>query len=261
MEILGIRLRKLRIGVYIDFITQLLAFLDTLGLDILKIKAQADALKSKMAELEQVYNPVRRSLITPQLEAADERRDNAISGITRVVQGYLLHFTAEKKNAAILLDANIEANGGNIARLEWSLESTNLDNLLKDWLSKPELTNAVTLLGLTEWMDELREANKIFMELMEARNAEMGDKRIIIKLKEIKEQSIALYLLLKNKLQSQANVNEFAPPYDKAINRWNEVVDHHNQILAQKEGKRAKKNEAEKKASSTNSAGDSKPMD
>ena len=133
MEILKIRLKALRIGVYIDFIVLLLGYLENLGLTALKINAPFDALKSKMAELTELYNPVRRSLITPQLEAADERRDNAITAINTVVQGYLRHFNADKKNAALLLDANIEANGGNIARLEWSLESTNVVNLMQDW--------------------------------------------------------------------------------------------------------------------------------
>ena len=214
-----------------------------------------------MAELTELYNPVSRSLITPQLEAADERRDNAITAINTVVQGYLRHFNADKKNAALLLDANIEANGGNIARLEWSLESANVVNLMQDWTSKPELANAVNLLGLSDLIAELQDANKAFMELMAARDKEMGDKRTVVKLKELREQSIALYLVLKDKLQSQANVNDFVPPFDKAINQWNELVDRHNQIIAQKEGRRTKKHEAEKKTPSTNSAGDSNPMD
>ena len=145
-----------------------------------------------MAELTELYNPVRRSLITPQLEAADERRDNAITAINTVVQGYLRHFNADKKNAALLLDANIEANGGNIARLEWSLESTNVVNLMQDWTSKPELANAVNLLGLSDLIAELQDANKAFMELMAARDKEMGDKRTVVKLKELREQSIGL---------------------------------------------------------------------
>ena len=132
---------------------------------------------------------------------------------------------------------------------------------MQDWTSKPELANAVNLLGLSDLIAELQDANKAFMELMAARDKEMGDKRTVVKLKELREQSIALYLVLKDKLQSQANVNEFVPPFDKAINQWNELVDRHNQIIAQKEGRRTKKHEAEKKTPSTNSAGDSNPMD
>ena len=73
--------RKLRIGEFIQFIKQLLAFYKESNPKLLGVSKQVSELERNWKELEQLFKKVAGSDLTTLLEAQDERRDKAISGL------------------------------------------------------------------------------------------------------------------------------------------------------------------------------------
>jgi hypothetical protein len=66
--------------------------------------------------------------------------------------------------------------GSGIARLNYQAETATLNNLMRDWENKPELTDAVAFFSLSAWVDELKAANdSLQYQKYLSRTQEYGD--------------------------------------------------------------------------------------
>jgi hypothetical protein len=169
MIIIGIDLKNLRNDEYFQIMKNTTSLVETNGAVVLNVVAQNDALIQKTIEYDVLFKRSTASEITQEIFDIDVRRDNAVIGISNVVNGNLYHFDPTMKAAATKLDNNLKLYGAKIISQNYQAETATLSSLVGDWETKPDLTAAMTLLNLKVWKDELKAANILFDEKYLAR--------------------------------------------------------------------------------------------
>lgn len=203
----------------------------------LKIKAQYDALVLKNQELDGLYKKQTASELTQELEAIDDRRDRAISGLVLVADGYQYHFEVAKSQAASRLSANFKLYGGGIARQNLQSETNILSSIVTDLEEKPELVAALTTLGLTSWKEELKTANSLYGTTYLERTvqySEVSKETLAAK----REETNQVYYKLRQHIEANATLDETNEGYTKLINQINALIKQYNLVLEKR-----KKNE------------------
>jgi hypothetical protein len=114
---------NLRIGEFIQFIKQFLAFVKAGDPLALGIEAQYLALEKQWNELQLQFKKALGSKLTVVLEQLDERRDRAISGLRLHFESLTYHVDPTKKEAAQKLLDVIDKYGRGIARKNYQEES------------------------------------------------------------------------------------------------------------------------------------------
>ena len=92
--------RKLRIGEFIQFMRQLLEFCKEGNPELLGVSEQVNQLELQWNELKELFKKAVGSDLTTVLEAQDERRDIAITGLRYFFVSITYHFDAAKRDAA-----------------------------------------------------------------------------------------------------------------------------------------------------------------
>jgi hypothetical protein len=233
--ILSIDLAKLNNAGYIQFSRNFLDIIVRHNPAALKVEPEYKALDNVLKEIEAVFKTDQASKFTPLIETLDIRRDNAIMGIYKCVDGFTYYFEPGKKAAAELLMGQLKVYGqaSDVAKASLPAETAIVTSLVGDLGNKAELKAAVELLSLADWVTELQTANmeldKMYVERMvETGNANpntIRDKRL---------EAYTLYYELREMVAAQARVAKNEAPYPQTINELNAVVEQYNLILASK---------------------------
>lgn len=143
-------------------------FRDVLGmhnLDFLNSKPLIKEIEVQHNLLSDVLNETNASELTVKLEEQDSKRDNCYRGIKRLLDGFLLSYKPEIKDAAEQLLFVFNKNGEGVDRLPYSEETAVLTKLYKDLTETQELKDATKLLGIKDWVTELQVTNMDFQSL------------------------------------------------------------------------------------------------
>lgn len=171
----AIDLLKLRNAEYLQYMKDFTGIINLNNPSSLNIDSRLSAFTSKTAELEALYKKALASDKTQELLLLDEKRDNAINGIYYFLLSQTYHYDTGKSQKAHLLLDSIALYGSGIARLNYQAETTTINNFLRDWENKPELTNAIAYFNLSDWMNELKKVNTDFNTVYLSRTQEYGD--------------------------------------------------------------------------------------
>ena len=180
---------------------------------------------------DQVFNPARRSLATEDLKTLDEARDNALGAYHEAVLGLQRNPNEAKRQAARLLNLNYDTYKPDRGQ-EYMKETELVSQLTTDIRTSQELTAAVTLLGLDDYLEDLEQKNQAFAELMKSRPAatEGHQKGAVAAARTNLEQK---YQLLRQML-NVASIYEGDTQYREFILAVNAIVEHYRVILARK---------------------------
>lgn len=227
----AIDLPKLRNAEYLQYVKDFSGIINLNNPSQLGIEAKLTTFITKITELEALYKKALASEKTQELLALDEKRDDAINGIYYFLLSYTYHFQPDKQQNAQLLLSNMELYGSGIARLNYMAETATLNNLLRDWENKPELADAITSFGLTEWVAELKTANEDFNAKYLSRTQEYGDASPeTIKIK--REETNSAYYALRDRIDALHLLVETPPsPYATVMNQLNALTDQYNKLL------------------------------
>lgn len=227
----SIDLQKLRNAEYLQYMKDFSGIINLNNSAQFDIEAKFNAFNTKIEELEALYKKALASEKTQELLLIDARRDAAINGIYYFLFSHTYHFeTAKQQNAQVLLE-NMALYGSGIARLNYQAETATLNNLIRYWENKPELTNAIAEFGLTEWVTELKTVNEEFNTKYLSRTQEYGDASPeTIKLK--REEVNVAYYALRDRIDALHLLVETPPsPYVTIINQLNALTDQYNVLL------------------------------
>ncbi len=227
----AIELRLLRNAEYLQYVKDFTGIINLNNPASLGIDAKLSVFNTKITELEALYKKALASDKTQELMLLDERRDNAINGIYYFLLSQSYHYEADKKQKAQLLLDNMALYGSGIARLNYQAETATLNNLMRDWENKPELTNAVASFDLSPWISEMKTANDLFNTTYLSRTQEYGDASPeTIKIK--REETNAAYYALRDRIDALHLLVETPPsPYTMVINQLNALTDQYNVLL------------------------------
>ena len=209
----------------------------------LVIVPQLTAFRSRIAEAEALFILPRESSYSPEIQALDTLRDNNFKGIHLVISGYMKHYDPEVRAAATLLNKNIKLYGPEINKLNYQAETSVIDSMTKDWENKPELADAITLLNLKDWSDEIKRKNTEFDTLYTQRTQEYGG-RTQDKLKNKREEVAQAYQVLVDNLNARNTLDDTGK-YTKVTNELNALSDQYTNMLHTRQGRRGGEDEDE----------------
>ena len=228
--ITAIDLAKLRNAEFLQFGATFSGLVVANNPVVLNVVAQHTAFKLKLDETSGLFKLERVSPITQELVLLDERRDKAINGLTAVINGFGNHFDAATSQAANLLTGSLNLYGVGVARLNTQAETSTINGIVNDWETKPELIAAITKLGLTGWVAELKTANQLFEQKFIQRTQEYGAANPDT-LKAKREEAMVAYYELRKFIEANSVVNP-SEAYVKLINELNALIDQYNELLS-----------------------------
>ena len=227
----SIDLPHLRNANYLQFQKDFLAIVSRNNPAELQVESRYDELLAKTEELESLFKKVLANPISQELLVLDSRRDDAINGIYYTALAYSYHFDKKTKQSADELLANISLYGSGIARLNYQAETATLTNLINDWENKPELAQAIDILNLKSWKEELQAINTEFGTRYLDRTQDYGNATPeTLKLK--REETNTVYYGLRDRINALDILVETPPsPYSTVINQLNALIEQYNLLV------------------------------
>ena len=218
-----------RTAEYIQFLSNVFQIMEANDAATLLVQPQTSALENAMGDLDAEYKRQTSSTITATLAELDERRDNAFTGIQRVVSGFELHFDPAKVTAAQRIGLVFSKYGLGVTRLRYQQETGEINAIIQDLSGDPAVAAALTALGLDAWVTELMTANSAFDGAYVQRAREMaGDPSQVLALRAAAGQT---WEDLKAHLTAHATLTP-SQLYKDTVAQLNSLISDYNDATA-----------------------------
>ena len=222
-------LNRYRNAEYIQYMTDVLAFLEPHDLVALQLADPQTALVAVVEELNIAFKQPPGSELTPEIVALDDRRDRAISGLKRITESYTYHFMPQTAEAGSLLYLNISKHGDNLPRLGYQEQTAVLSSIIRDWESQAALVAAVSTLGLNAWLRELKTSNAEFAAKYLERVGKAAHNPAA-PISELREQGTDTYRKLINHITAHATLSD-NKVYTDLLNEIDVLAGKYNQTV------------------------------
>lgn len=228
----GIHLFALRNSEFAQFTSDVLELIKRNDPVTLQVEEAYNALLVENEQLIDLMKPEKGSTLTEQVEAADQRRDLAVSGINQVVSGYTNHYDETTRTHALTLQRHLEQYGAiGLARENYQSETASIRSVVADWEAKAPLAEAITFLNLTGWKEELIQANAAFSDLYINRTEETGSASPeTVRSKRL--DMVPQYYELRDLIASYYTIQKGAEPYGSIVSKLNALIDKYQALLA-----------------------------
>lgn len=197
-----------------------------------KIAAQLTRYEAAYTELDTAYVETRKSVFTPEIEAADTESDQLVIGIRQMVEGATrMTFDQERQQQAIrfydaLKKYKIDTKENYLAE----------NNKILQWIEEVEssatLTVAAQTLGLTAAIAQLKTVAQRLRQLITERSQSMPAKE---RMRNARTAMTVEYRWLITALNAYAMVDQDEVRFEVLINKLNGNLDYlKNTVLARK---------------------------
>ena len=231
MEIKAIDLSKLRNAEHSQFQTEFKELVEkstaaTLGIEILF----AAYLEKYAGETEaMVY--ISKSSYTEQLAAADDRRDMIFRGLADTILAAQNHYKDENMAAAKKLSIVLNTFG-NIANVSYDEETALISKLAEEFQGNYFIE--IGILGLSEWVEELKKSNTVFSTLKDHRYTEESGKTEL-RMKNVRKEIDTIYKDIVKRINAQILLNG-ETNYKDFVTALNYRIDHYKTLIVQHKG-------------------------
>ncbi|MCF8334886.1 MAG: hypothetical protein K9I47_12105 [Bacteroidales bacterium] len=195
----------------------------------LQLDAALGAFNSAIDVMNGVYKTELGSQLTQDIAQQDERRDKALIGMSLLFQGYKNHFDEAMGSAAELLLDSMNSYGDKIYYKNYQGETADIEDLVSKWENDADLQAAVTTLGLTPWLNELKAANGEFSTLYRARASEAAADPEV-SMTEARMDALKAYRKLADHIDAYAVINPDGA-YDELIANLNDLITSYNETV------------------------------
>ena len=203
MEIKKIHLVSLRNAEHLQFQTEFKTEVEKKTATALGIDTQFANYLLKYKEEDEALVYIRKSSQTDLLNEADSYRDRIFRGLCDTNRAALNHFIPEKAEAARKLNIVFDTYG-NITVEAYDEETAKINSLIKEL--RENHANEINLLALTEWVDELENANNKFVDIKNERYTEESSKTSL-RMKKVRTEIDAQYKEMANRINAQILLN------------------------------------------------------
>ena len=200
---------RMSIGSCCDFHTKVNACITTATPAALHVTEKATAYTAAIELLSFIVNRERAFVSTVTLAEADDTRDRGSGVIAQVVNAYLTSPVADKRAAAILLNAKMSPYRG-IRKHEYTKQTAETRGMLAMLDAEAE---AVATLGLTEEVEAVREANAAFDTEFQKKTEEMSARMVQSDVKS--EDAVAEANALYEDIVQTVNAYAIVQPTDE----------------------------------------------
>ncbi|MDR1199496.1 MAG: DUF6261 family protein [Prevotellaceae bacterium] len=231
----SITLKNLRNNMHFAFMRSILELLQTQAANITHITEQMSAFAALVADEDAALDIVKRYELTEQIHDEDHRRDTAFYGMREIIRSCIRHFDPDKRDAAIRLDAVFE-DYKKTPKKPLPEESADLHNLVQ----RIEALNAdIALLGLGDWLNEMKQANNNVVAFTASRESEAAA-RAQFKMTNIRAEADAAYAEITARLEAAATL-EGADTYKNLFGEINARIAEYNTIIVREKALRSAK--------------------
>jgi len=234
MKIEGLKLSNLRNEEHYQFHTDFKKLTEESNPATLGITEKFTAYLPANADEGVALDVIRKSEATDDIAIADALRDGTFRGMSNFVKSAANHFNSEKRAAAARIQMIFDFHG-NLVNRPYDEATASLSKLTEE-LEKH--TADITLLGLPEWITELKANNKAFADLKKLRYTETSSKTQL-RMKEVRVLADNAYAKVTEHINALMVVNGEAA-YAAYVNELNSRIDSYSKLLAQRKGRSAK---------------------
>lgn len=211
---------RLKNGEFLQFMKNVIEFADRNDAPGLKLEKRLTDLKSSVLDLEEVFQTSTAHMLTPEIDAADEKRVNAMRALKKVLDSNKL-IGQEVARPVRILTENYDNHARQLSRQSQAQKTATFDAIYKDWNEIPELTDAMNTLELGKWMTALLNANTEFNELYLKRadtakqSGRINDRRNSIKF---------IFDELVRDLEAHIRLSDDNQPYQRLLSKINTLL-------------------------------------
>jgi hypothetical protein len=212
-----------------------------------KFIEEMPSIKSKIAKLfalflslyfkaDKIIEKIRKSRITPKIGELDKQRDTTFRGLIRTIESYKYHFDSAKRNAVESLQPVLK-HYGNLAIKPYNEETAGINNFLQEL--RENHNNAIEILELTDWLNELEQNNQIFEDAILERNSEEANKTDL-RLLEVRRETNRCYKDIIERLEALILIEEDEKEienYTAFVKLLNTNIKRYLDTIAQRKGR------------------------
>ena len=232
-----INLQRLKNPAHAEFHENIKITVEKTGAEALGISESYDLYIQAFNNELECLNIIRKSDITEQINEQDNVRDAIFRGLSDTIKGYRNHFMPEYRIAANKL-WSVMLHFGNLAPLSLDQQTALVSDIIREF-KKPELAEAITLLNLDTWCNELEFENNKLRDLMTARYNEAVGKTPY-RMVTTRVVTDKYYRLIVSHLEYKIAINDKPAGFDEFIIELNAIVKRYKDILAQEFGRKNK---------------------
>ncbi|WP_046744609.1 DUF6261 family protein [Kordia zhangzhouensis] len=214
---------------FLQYMKDVLELVNAQDVDVLQLTAQRDALATVTNQIDDLFQQEKSSGITQELINLDARRDRAFMGIKANLEAHSYHYDDRLQSAANSLLFNLNNYGTNIPRMNYQAETAVIDSMISDWETETDLISAVTTVGLTNWVAELKTANQAFNQRYLARVSESAANPAT-SFTSIREVATNAYKSLTAHVQAHATLGSNAI-HQELVNEFSVLAKQYNQTV------------------------------
>ncbi|TAJ13577.1 hypothetical protein DMA11_08435 [Marinilabiliaceae bacterium JC017] len=237
---------RFRNSEFIQFLKNLLQIIKSFTLLLEKLQSKVTPLDNEVNDMTNIFKPERGSSITQDIVDLDGRRDFALTGLEKLLEGMTNHFNQDTADAAQALLDTLNNFGSGLARMNYQAETSVISSLIEKWKSEDELVAAVATLNIEAWVNELDEANTLFNNRYLNRVKESAQAPEI-KLADLRKLATGHYRELLKYITAYATLDE-TNSYDPLIREVNQLIEQYNRLITQREAKEPKEAEETEQA-------------
>ncbi len=223
------KISHLRNSEFVQFHQDILDTLKKQPIAELKLETVVQPYEQQQVKIAEAFKLSRKSDITKELQGLDQNRDDVFTGLSYFILANTYHYNEEYRTAANKLKEFIDWHGKNVARMNYSSETSTISSILGKCESNSELKLCIEKLELSEWLKELENINNNFHNVYLSRVEEKAASSDV-RISELRK-------LVQNSYQKvQDFINAFAlidgeEKYEPVMSRINIIVDEYNQRI------------------------------
>ena len=219
----------------IGFLENVISICKTLNQPTTEVSQKMAELSSEIEQLCLIFSTARKNPHTEDLKELDTRRNQLTQGIREIATSYLKHFDADYREAGKSILRTFAKYGKQIEKRKYYDQTEITNSLIRDFENDESLSQAITKLHLSDWLQALKTDNLAFNSLyiiMVMSRVNLPEKNF----KESKTIAIARFKSLFNLLKALEMVYPTAD-YGSIIKEIEELTKKYNVSKPKRGGK------------------------
>lgn len=238
MNINEIALSRQRNAEHFQFQTDFKTQVEKSNATVLGIETQFNNYLPKYANEREALVYISKSSQTDLLGNSDSYRDHIFRGLCDTVRAACNHFIPAKAEAARKLMIVFDTYG-NLTSEAYDEETAKITSLVSDLQEK--YANEINLLGVGEWIDELKASNIRFVDVKNNRYTEETTKTTL-RMKQVRKETDQMYQDMINRINAQILLNG-ETNYKEFVIAINQRIENAKLVLAKRKGGNGKDDE------------------
>jgi hypothetical protein len=229
MKIKNVHLNNFRNNEHVQFQTRFKGLIERLSAMMLKIEALFNIYLLLYTQEIEAFDVIRKSDFVQLSEDADNLRDNTFRGMCNALESAHRHFRSEIRQAAVRLQVVFDYYG-DLAKETREGETADMNKFIADL--KGKYAADVAIVGLSEWVIELKINNDAFDQLKQNKTTE-ASVRTQLKMKQERAKVDTAYSNITAQINALILV-EGEANYAVVTNELNALIDEYNLIIAKR---------------------------